>query len=170
MTFEEELRHLAYGASDKDTPEGVGLLVIEAACPAGADQVLGRCRAALSATLRGMHQGVSDPSAWRRLLPRWFVDACVEQSTEQVEQWLAWWSTLPDDAKASAAEDRAWSLDGWLHWLTPQERQWWWWDAECVLPTQLQVRVQIDGWPAPTGALRWLLRTAGASVVTVHED
>jgi hypothetical protein len=84
-------------------------------------------------------------------------------SREAADAWLAWWRTLPPAEQARASQDRRWTLADWLYWLEPTQRQWYWWDAIVEDPDTLRLVVQVPGWPAPLGALQWLLRVAGAS-------
>lgn len=101
-------------------------------------------------------------------MPDWFVRACAPEPTQQeATAWLARWQRLSPEEQAREEESRAWTLLDWVYWFRPENREWYWWNA-CVPNSDLAlVEVQIDGWPAPTGDLRWLLRAAGAVEVTV---
>lgn len=103
-------------------------------------------------------------------LPVWFVEQCApEPSAEESARWLGWWRSLGPEDRARAEADKAWTLADWLYWLTPGERQWFWWDAEIDSTGSAFVVVVVDGWPAPLGALRWLLRAAGADSVDLPD-
>jgi hypothetical protein len=71
--------------------------------------------------------------------------------------------------RALETENEAWSVDNWIAWLEPEERQWFWWSADVSDPDQLVVQVEVAGWPAATGALAWLLRASGAVEVTIED-
>lgn len=104
-------------------------------------------------------------------LPRWFINACSPEMTpNEAERWLAWWRTLDPTAKLQAEEEKGWTLPDWLHWFTPEERQWYWWDAAVADDRSATVTVTVSSWPAPIGALRWLLQAAGATSVVVDGE
>lgn len=84
---------------------------------------------------------------WMEVLPAWFVDACLDDALVQ-----------------SCILDR-WSLRGWLHWLRPENRKWYWWGAR-VEGEQAVVTVLVPERPYLRGALDWLLKTAGATEVS----
>jgi hypothetical protein len=118
------------------------------------------------------HAGPPWPSVlqWRQLLPAWFVQSSApEQSRAEAERWLNWWRSLPAEEQAQVTGAQRWTLADWLYWLEPSERQWFWWDAVTESPDMLRVIVEVSGWPAPLGALDWLLRAAGAIDVE-HEE
>jgi hypothetical protein len=81
------------------------------------------------------------PDEWKRALPAWFVDSCVDD----VE--------LPD-----CVIDK-WSLRAWLYWFQPGMRKWRLWDAG-VGDGRLEVRVVVLERPYLRGALEWLLKVA----------
>ena len=89
-------------------------------------------------------------------------------SHEEAERWVAWWRTLAPADKARAESEKRWTLEDWLYWLTPSQRQWFWWDAVTDGDHALRVTVEVADWPTALGALDWLLRAAGASEV-VHD-
>jgi hypothetical protein len=146
----------------------VGTVTVVGSCPGNAADVLARCREVMSVVLEYQTGEWPDVEAWRRLLPDWFVEACVDESAEETERWLAEWRSLPPDQQAAADEGKPWSLSDWLYWLEPDEREWFWWDARVDDENCVRVEVEVAGWPTPLGALAWLLRTAGA-VVSVEE-
>lgn len=169
MIASEERRHLIDGPRPGEAPGGVGTVSVLAR---GTDAcvLLDRCRAVLAVVLD--HSGPEWPSLeqWESLLPAWFVAASgQERSREDAERWLAWWRTLSPSEKAKAESEKRWTLSNWLYWLTPSERQWFWWEAEVLRDGALRVVVEIPGWPAPLGALDWMLRASGAAAV-IHED
>jgi hypothetical protein len=78
---------------------------------------------------------------WRRALPSWFVEACV------------------DDAELRDCVVDKWSLRAWIYWFQPGTRKWRWWDAT---PTadRLEVQVLVLERPYLRGSLEWLLKVA----------
>lgn len=166
----EEQRHLEAGPRSGEVPTGVGLVDVVASCNGGADQLLERVRDVLRTVID--HQAPEWPSTttWRTLLPSWFVEACAdEMSPSETEAWLSWWRSLPTEQQAAAMNDMRWSLADWLYWFEPEQRQWFWWDATAERDDQVRVVVELAGWPAPFGALQWLLTAAGATDVTIDE-
>jgi hypothetical protein len=162
LTPSEERRRLYHGPIDDEAPE-VGTVAMGARCAGDASRVLDRCRAVMAVVLR--YQGEDWPSReqWREVLPEWFVAACSQElSAEEAEEWLARWQRLPASEQEAMSRREPWALADWLHWLRPDERQWFWWDATVVDDDWLRVVVEVAGWPAPLGALRWLLTAAGA--------
>jgi len=124
---------------------------------------MARAREVMAAILDGPESQQSPAEFWRDELPRWFVEACApERPREEVEQWLHWWRSLPLEEQARATREQPWTLADWLFWLDPCERQWFWWDATVDHPDRATIVVEVPGWPAPLGALEWLLRAAGA--------
>lgn len=166
----EELRHLADGPRLREVAGGVGLVEVHVSTSGDANDLLRRSREVLRAILAATSEGWPAETAWRERLPHWFVEACaVEESAEDAARWLAWWRALDDKARARAARERPWSLADWLHWLHPDERQWYWWDGSVVGQHAARIIVEVAGWPAPLGALQWLLNAAGADAIEVVE-
>jgi hypothetical protein len=126
-----------------------------AVCPRGdAVEVDRRCRAVLRAVLATQlgddpagWMGADDPG-WSNLLPGWFVSACTPAGTGLADQ---------DD-------DAPWELASWLYFFTggDDDRPWRWWSSTVTAPDRLHLDVEVDGWPVGWGALRWLVRAAGA--------
>jgi hypothetical protein len=104
----------------------------------------------------------NDIDGWRRSLPGWLIKQFrPEESNEEAEKWLKRWRQLPRDKQVRAGEERGWSLANWLYWFTPEEREWYWWDAKVLNDDALLVTLQVQGDPAPMPALEWLLKAAG---------
>jgi len=146
----------------------VGTIAVLVSCRGDADSVLSRVREVLDAVLA--HSAPPWPPAeeWARLLPGWFVQNCAPPRTrEEAEQWLNRWRSLPPEDQAGAILKERWALADWLHWLEPSERQWFWWDAVVRDAEALKVMVEVSAWPAPLGALEWLLRASGAAEVSL---
>ncbi len=129
-----------WGTETGGEPEGE-LDVLEVRTPRGAAEALARVRDVLAVVLAQSEQDWPDPARWRRLLPGWFVAACV------------------DDAEVRDCVLDRWSLRAWVYWFQPGLRAWRWWDAEALGDT-LRVRVLPLRRPYLRGALEWLLRVA----------
>jgi hypothetical protein len=143
MTPDEELDRLRQVGVAGQLPGSTGLLryVVEAPDPAA---VIGRATDVLRVVLERSDGTWPSLDAWRRALPAWFVAGFTAEPTGQ--------------------EQDAWTLEAWLSWLEPDERSWFWWGAE-HRGDRVEVLVDVDSWPYPDGALRCLLRLAGASAV-----
>lgn len=169
MIVQEERRHLIEGARAHESPDS-SVLVSVTARSEDPDAVLARCREVLLAVLQHADQEWPQTEQWVSLLPEWFVAACApEQSAEEAAQWLARWRALDPAEQARIESEQPWTLSDWLYWLSPSERQWYWWDAATTSDGMLRATVAVDGSPTALGALDWLLRAAGASEV-IHED
>jgi hypothetical protein len=165
MTPVEELRHLRTGPDPDERPGNVGVVSVVASCRGDADTIAQRAREVMVTVVSQPTDqwATTSDDRWQSILPDWFVAACATpQSAEDAERWLSWWRSLPADEQPRAAQQRAWTLADWLYWLHPGERQWFWWNATIVDSDTLRVTVEVLGWPAPIGALRWLLTAAGA--------
>ena len=80
-------------------------MVIEAQCPAGGGRALARVREVLEIVLE-RSQGEWPPlEEWKRVLPGWFVAACV------------------DDAEVRDCVIDRWSLRAWIYWFQPGLRK-----------------------------------------------
>lgn len=165
LSAEDELRHLREGSSSAELPdEGLVRYTVRATDPAA---VVDRAADVLGAVLELGSPVWPSLDRWRSGLPRWFVGGCApELSTDERASWLAWWRSLDPPARIRAEADRAWALSDWLSWLEPGGREWFWWDVD-RRADDADVLVMVLGWPYPDGALRWLLRVAGATSVFI---
>ncbi len=169
ILLQNELRRLQNGRKAEEKPRGVRIVRLCVTCPTepmeavvGAKEVL---KALDRAALAGWPQEPISPS-----FPAWFIAGCAPESSRQdSEQWLAWWANLPAREKIKAEEEKDWSLENWLYWMEPQNREWFWWDAAVEdNPERVILQLEVTAWPFSWGALRWLLRTAGASGVELQ--
>ncbi len=169
VLLRNELRRLQNGRAVDDKPCGTRIARLSVTCSTapleavlGAKEVL---KALDRAALAGWPQAQISPS-----FPAWFIAACApESSRHEAEQWVAWWSTLSAEKKIKAEEEKDWSLENWLYWMEPQNREWFWWDAQVETnPDRIILQLEVTAWPFSWGALRWLLRTAGASRVELQ--
>jgi hypothetical protein len=166
-----ELQRLKNGPALGEKPEGVGTVRFLLRCPLGTSDVLAKAKEILKivdeATLAGWPaKGNLGPR-----LPEWFTSACVkEMSPDQAKRWLAWWKSLPPEEQSKTEIEKDWSLDNWLYWMEPSNRQWFWWDAKVLEDyDHIALAIEVEAWPFPWGALRWLFRAAGASAVEAEE-
>jgi hypothetical protein len=140
VTPADELRHIREGA-DGAVPTGE----IDTLEVAGDAAALARVREVLE-ILVGRPAGEAEwppVDEWRRLLPDWFVAACV------------------DDAEVRECVLDKWSLRAWTYWFQPGLRKWRWWDA-AVDAGGLRVSLLVMQRPYLRGALEWLLKVADA--------
>lgn len=137
----EELTRVRTGGAEVPPGDADRVAATGAAAP-----ILESCREVMAAVLEHSEGEWPSLEEWKSILPRWFVDACL------------------DDALVQSCVLDKWSLRGWLHWLRPENRKWYWWGAE-VAPETLTVIVLVPERPYLRGALDWLLKTAGATEV-----
>jgi len=163
MRADDEVRHLKEGPSSGERPGGIGIQQVLVRCPGNAPLVLARCREVLAAVFE--RQGARDwlpPETWKAVVPEWFVKQCAREPTkEEEEERLKKWESMTVEEKWQEGEG-TWSLEAFLHWFRPSERYWYWWDAAVEDPDTLRVSLEIEDWPVPWAALRWLFRAAGA--------
>ena len=168
MIRSDEVRHVDQGPRPNESPAGLGLIDVNVLAEGSAVDVIERAKGVLRAVLSITPDEWDSPGTGASRLPEWFVAGCAtDRSAEDDEQWLMWWRSLEPGAKARAAHERPWTLPDWLHWMHPDERQWYWWDARVDGDSSAKVLVEVPGWPSAIGALEWLLRLAGASSVHV---
>lgn len=162
--LESELRRLADGPLPSEQIGGIGTVRFIARCTGDASDILERVKQILIIIDTESIAGWPAEDEWKNILPNWFVSVCAPSRTrEQAEQWVTWWKTLPPDEQARVKKEKKWALDDWLYWMQPDNRQWFWWDAKALEDvTSIVVAVEVDGWPFPWGALRWLFIAAGA--------
>jgi hypothetical protein len=110
-------------------------------CPSGAGAALARAREVLEVVLELSLDEWPALEVWRRALPSWFVEACVE------------------DAEVRDCVLDRWSLRAWVYWFQPSIRKWRWWDAAAV-DGRLEVTLAVLERPYLRGALDWLLQVA----------
>lgn len=146
-------------------PGGLGTVRFAGRCQGDPTEILERVKSVLKTV--NHHSCVWPPDhTWPTLLPVWFTAKCrAEETPEESENWLARWRQLSDADKRKAEEARGYSLRGWLYWMNPDNRQWFWWDA-APLRGGMAVAVAVADWPFPWGALDWLFKAAGADGLT----
>lgn len=171
MNPADELRHLENGALPGERAEGVGVVELYVLCDGLGEELLSKSRDVLAVVVRHSARRWPTFQEWRKLLPVWFVDQCAaERTKEQAEARAAWKYNLPPAERSRVTLDEAWMLSAWLFHFEPERREWYWWDAAVVDDDQVTVRLQVQGWPFPWEALRWLLRAAGARVARMEGE
>lgn len=163
----DELKRLERGGPEADEPPlGIGVFRFFAPCPRGAGSDIAlKVRAVLRLVDEVALSGawLSD-EAWEQRLPEWFTSKCSHPRSQPVAlRRLAWLNTL-SGADLTAALDAEWSVAGWVHWFKLDSREWYWWDAQVDDSLgYIVVDLNVDDWPYPWEALRWLFVAAGAS-------
>jgi hypothetical protein len=170
--LEAELRRLDHAPHPNEKPGGVGTVRFVARCPLAASDVLAKAISLLKTVDEVALGGWPAEERWAAKLPEWFTARCAPALTrDEAERRIAQRKTLPPDEQARVAQEADWSLAGWLYWMEPSHRQWFWWEARVSNDrTNLLVTIEVDGWPFPWGSLRWLFKAAGASDVEPEED
>ena len=165
----ERLRLIA-GPAPEEKPRGLGTVRFIAKCKGNAPEVLEKAKEVLKLINEASYSDWPSLDRWHRILPAWFVNRCApERSQEEAENWLTWWKSLtPAEQKKVLAEEE-WSLSNWIYWFQPDNRQWYWWDGVPLDRNYVVIAVEVDAWPFAWGALRWLLRAAGADDVQPEE-
>ena len=169
--LEAELQRLQSGPRLGEKPSGVGTVRFVARCPLGSTDVLARATSLLKTIDKIALTDWPADEQWASKLPEWFTSACASPITqEQAERWLAWWKGLRANEQARAEIEKDWSLESWLYWMQPGNRQWFWWDAKALDDCDhILVAVEVEAWPFPWGSLRWLFKAAGASALEADE-
>ena len=170
LSHERERKRLQNGPGD-DRPAGVGTVVFDVSCTrVDAATVLQRGKAVLEIVGAFTSDAWPSKNEWRDLLPDWFVAACAPEMTpEQADQWLKRWEVMSPEEREEEERNQQWSLADWLHWMKPTERKWLWWDSEVIEPTLARVALEVESWPFPWGAFKWLMQAAGADDVFSEE-
>lgn len=137
---------------------------MRAFCPNPASAVIEKVKSVLNIVDRESLLGWPTDEQWVAILPEWFQSKCAPPMTqEQSEKWLSWWRKLSHEDKIKAENEKKWSLENWLYWMEPDNRNWFWWDANILDGgNRIILEVAVDGWPFPWGDLRWLFIAAGA--------
>jgi len=165
--FISELVRLEHGPKDTDQIPGIGTVRFIVKCNADAADVLAIAKTTMTVVSRVCANGWDESLNLETLLPKRFVQACAADMTRsEADAWLAHWQQLSPEARAQEEKSRVWSLANWLHWMSPSERTWLWWDAVILDKNYVVVAVAVEEWPFPWGALSWLFRGCGALEVS----
>lgn len=156
-----ELERIKWGPEPGQQVGGLGSVRVIARCPGNSNQVLGRAKEVLEVVCSAEPPSFVCPSDWSHVLPTWMTDQFhPEPSEEELTDYLS----LPYEERLRE-ENNSWTLAGWIHWFKPENRYWSWWDAVALDADTLVVAIEVMEWPFPWGALKWLLRAAGATSV-----
>jgi len=171
LRLSAELRRLREGPHPTEQPTGIGTVRFVARCPVGAASVLRNTSDVLRIVDEAALVGWLTEEQWRDRLPSWFISACASPMTDtEANKWLAWWKNLSPEEQTRTEAEKDWSLDAWLYWMKPENRQWFWWDSRILDGCDhIVVAVEVEAWPFPWGSLRWLFRAAGASALEPEE-
>ena len=139
----DELRRLDAGPMEDERSE-VGWQTLRLATDGEPPAVLEKCREVLRAALKVADEtpGPSD-AQWAAILPAWFM------------------ATFEGDQ----SRWNSWEWAGWVQWLSPDMREWRWWDAYVTGDRTADVLIETPGWPSPLGAVENLLLRCGATSV-----
>lgn len=168
--FSREAERLQNAPGLDERPAGLGTVQFIASCAGDAEASLKRAKE-IMAIVSGATFATWPPiDIWSDLLPDWFVSACARARTEaESADFMKWWRTLPPDEQAAVERTERWSLESWLYWMEPDNREWTWWDGCAVNPDTILIAVEARDWPFAWGALRWLFRAAGAIGLEAEE-
>lgn len=116
--------------------------------------------------------GAEDLGSWRRLLPRWFVEACAvevtpEDGRKEVERFLA----MPQDQKSQYNRTLRWRLSSWVAQSLRAHREW----TKIVGVEERAdgrgvLLVESDEPNDSFGSIRWAIRAANEEVVRSASD
>lgn len=165
-----ELHRLNVPPGFGEPPRGLGTVRFRVTCHNSAEETLVRMKQLLSSVDSNGLERWPDLDEWRTILPEWFVDACAPEMTgDEKERWLEAWRRMEPEEKAIHEKTRKWTLSSWLYWLGPDQRTWFWWDADASDESELVIALQVEEWPFPWGAFQWMCRAAGATCVAPEE-
>ncbi len=151
----DELRRLQMGPSIEMQRNKLGLACYIASCDEKSTEVLKRVRDALNIVLSQDVRHWPEYEEWRQMLPDWLVRRFTAQLT--MEEALNR-RELPFEVQQTFD----WSLENWIYWFEPENRQWHWWDARVVDQNTINVYLEASDFPFASDALRWLFLVAGA--------
>jgi hypothetical protein len=146
MTSTSEIKRLLTGANPDENPGGLGVFRFEVYCDRNAEQVLQRIKEVLQIVLSQNEDAWLDEQRIINQLPAWFIDQCAQEPVE-------------------VTSDEKWSIADWLYWFEPDNRYWFWWDAEVKNQDLIHVDIEVHEFPYPYEALLWLLRASGAKSI-----
>ena len=106
---------------------------------------------------------------WRVYLPNWFVKKCASEVTsEEADTWMKSWKKLPWKQKTQTNDD--WTLLGWLYWLMPENRVWFWHSGTAVSQNELNLKLLVDDFNFASGAFQWLCKCAGLKNIRIVNE
>jgi hypothetical protein len=154
-----ELERIRTGSDGETT--GNFLINFTVCCNGDAEQVLSKCKEVLH-IVTSQENWLSDEE-WTKVISNWFVNKCEPEMTrEEAEEDLKKWRALSWEEKKLANKEEKWSLSSWIYWFQPEMRYWFWWDAKIENPNLFKITVEVEGFPFPSGSLKWLALASGA--------
>lgn len=161
----DEIARIAFGPEPGQSLGGLGSVRFMVKCSGNAEQILENSRQVMDTVLR-QNVPLLSLEQWRTTLPKWFVQRCAPEKTkDEADKRLQ----LPIEERALLEKTEGWSLSGWIYWFQPENRNWYWWDARIENPDTIQIAVEVNEWPFPWGALKWLFIASGATDVEAEE-
>jgi hypothetical protein len=168
-----ELKRLRDGKIVNNSTDGQSTIKLEISCKENSEKVLINAKSVMieiDQRVVNSKKWLSDDE-WLNNIPGWFIDNCAkEQTDEETEKWLKWWKSQTIEKQSELEKNQVWSFINWIYWLEPSRRTWYWWDFEIVNPNHFTLDVEVEEWPFPWGALRWLLIASGALNVEIFGD
>lgn len=154
--------------SRRDIPAGFMRFTLRAQSKHHAKTVIDKTVGLLKAVDKGALEPNWPPlDYWNRSLPSWFIGAC-EPCKGQTEalRWLSWFNALSESKQRDVESKQKWSLPDFLYWFEPQNRHWYWWNAQLISEGFAEIGVIARSWPFPVGSLKWILRASGANDIS----
>lgn len=156
---------------------GIGIARFVVSCESNAINVLNLAKETLQIVTSYYEVDWPSLEKWKKILPHTFVNNCIPEITkEESDQKIAFRNSLSWEEQAKLlAEDEKWSLDAWLYWLEPENREWFWWkayefDDEEIKNTHFLIEVTVYNQPFLWGSLKWLFKACGAIDVVSTDD
>lgn len=162
---EAELQRLEFGPSAQETTRfGLGLTRLRILCDGDAPVVFERIRDILRIVLHQVGELGRNWSAWEAILPEWFLAAHISRDAS-VAQGNLWFRGLTPAERIREGYYREWTLDSWLYWFQPSEKEgmWTWWSGRAF--DDSVISLEFEGSPYPLGIIIWLSRVAGATEI-----
>jgi hypothetical protein len=131
--------------------------VVSLKCSDSAAVTLNKCKEVLSIVFETIDETEPELEQWRNILPIWFINQLSPELTQEEAE-----IRLKVPLKQRMKIQEEWTLSGWRYWFNPEKRQWLWWNAIIEDEKTIKVGIEVLDWPVPYGALRWLLKSAGA--------
>jgi hypothetical protein len=147
---QDEISRLREGAKES-LPAGKILATFVAPCNGDAPRILDRCKQVLRVVLQASAEDWPSTDAWRSRLPEWFVEVCSEEISQAEAE-----RRLRLSLKERISLSQRWTVSAFVHWFRPEERYWYWWDAEVKDTNTIHIKVIAQDEPFPWGSLDWL--------------
>jgi len=155
--YTNELARVERGPEPYEDRYGYMIVDADAYCSSNAESVLARCREVMRAVLTQPEVPWPSVEQWRKVLPRWFVEAGGEESPGNMRAP----TTTMRQMTFEELEKMPWPAAAWVNTFE-DGRSWYWWDAEVVSPNHLRIKLAVEGHPWSEGPIRWLLIASGA--------